>query len=122
MKLLLDSCLCRQAAEALRQCGHDVVWIGDLPRDPGDEAIFQMAIADARVLVTIDKDFGELATVQQIIHAGLIRLIGFRASDQGPALIKLIAAYETSLKAGAILTVEPWRVRVRLSDPADGLA
>ena len=67
----------------------------------------------SRVLVTIDKDFGELVIVRGMVHIGLIRLVGFRAGEQGSAVVHLLAKYETELLAGAILTVEPWRVRVR---------
>lgn len=113
MKVLLDSCVSGQAAETVRQAGHHVTWAGDWPSDPGDEQILQRAAAESRVLVTIDKDFAELAIVQGFAHAGLIRLVGFRAGDQGSAIVRLLSAYEAELVAGAILTAEPWRVRVR---------
>lgn len=93
--------------------GHDVVWSGDWPTDPGDEEILRRVAAESRVLATIDKDFGELVIVQGMVHVGLIRLVGFRAGEQGPALVRLLRTYEGELAAGAILTAEPWRVRVR---------
>jgi predicted nuclease of predicted toxin-antitoxin system len=110
---LLDSCVSGHAAEVIRQAGHDVVWAGDWPRDPGDEEILRRAATESRVLATVDKDFGELVIVQGLVHVGLIRLVGFRAADQGPGLLRLLSAYEADLAAGAILTAEPWRVRVR---------
>lgn len=113
MRVLLDSCVSGRAAEVARQAGHDVVWAGDWPSDPGDEKILRTAATDARVLVTIDKDFGELVIVQGFAHAGLIRLVGFRAGEQGQAVVRLLSTYETELAAGAVLTVEPWRVRIR---------
>lgn len=113
MKVLLDSCICGQAAQVVRQAGHDVIWAGDWTLDPGDEEILRRAVADSRVLATIDKDFGELVIVKGMKHFGLIRLVGFRARDQGPALVRLLQSYESELAAGAILTAEPWRVRVR---------
>jgi predicted nuclease of predicted toxin-antitoxin system len=113
MRVLIDSCVSGQAAAVVRQAGHDVVWCGDWPSDPGDEQILRTSDADSRVLVTIDKDFGELVFVQGIIHAGLIRLAGFRAAEQGTAIVRLLATYEAELLAGAIITAEPWRVRVR---------
>ncbi len=64
-------------------------------------------------MITIDKDFGELAIVQGAKHVGLIRLVGFRASEQGQAALKLLAVYERELAGGALLTAEPWRVRIR---------
>ncbi|MGD9645478.1 MAG: DUF5615 family PIN-like protein, partial [Pirellulales bacterium] len=61
MKVLLDSCVWGKVAEPLRTLGHDVVWAGSWPRDPGDEEFLARAFAEERVLVTLDKDFGELA-------------------------------------------------------------
>jgi predicted nuclease of predicted toxin-antitoxin system len=115
VKVLLDSCISAHAAETVRQARHDVTWAGDWARDPGDEEILRRAVSESRVLVTVDKDFGELVIVQGMMHIGLIRLVGFRACDQGPALVRLLTVYEAQLAAGAILTAEPWRVRVRLA-------
>jgi predicted nuclease of predicted toxin-antitoxin system len=115
VKVLLDSCLSGVAADALRRAGHDVSWAAEWPADPGDAEIFRRAISEARILITIDKDFGELAVVQGIRHAGLIRLVGFRSGEQGNAALNLLSTYEKELEAGAILTAEPWRVRVRPS-------
>ena len=113
MRVLMDSCVAGAAAGIVLGAGHDVSWAGDWPHDPGDQEILRRAADEGRVLVTIDKDFGELAVVQGMLHVGLIRLVGFRASDQGPAVLRLLAKYESELAAGAILTAEPWRVRVR---------
>jgi hypothetical protein len=33
------------------------------------------------LLGSVDKDFGELVIVQELVHVGLIRLFGFRAGD-----------------------------------------
>jgi predicted nuclease of predicted toxin-antitoxin system len=63
VKVLLDSCVSRHAGDVLRQAGHDVVWAGDWPRDPGDEEVLRRAAAESRVLATIDHDFGELIIV-----------------------------------------------------------
>jgi predicted nuclease of predicted toxin-antitoxin system len=111
--VLLDSCIAAMAADVLRQAGHDVVWAGEWARDPGDAEILSKAVEASRVIATIDKDFGELVIVQGLLHVGLIRLVGFRAREQGSALVRLFATYEPDLAAGAILTAEPWRVRIR---------
>ena len=75
MKLLLDSCVWGGAAGRLRAAGHDVAWSGDWPADPGDEEVLARALAEGRVLVTLDKDFGELAVVRELPHAGILRLV-----------------------------------------------
>jgi len=113
VRVLLDSCVSGVAASAIGLAGHDVVWAGDWPTDPGDEQVLARAAEEARILVTIDKDFGELAVVRGMVHAGMIRLVGFRAADQGAAVVRLLERYRSELEAGAILTAEPWRVRVR---------
>lgn len=113
MKVLLDSCIAGTAAAVVRQHGHDVVWTGDEAIDPGDQEILRRSALEMRVLVTIDKDFGELVVAQGMPHAGLIRLVGFRAGDQGLAIVNLLATYASELTANAVLTAEQWRVRVR---------
>ena len=65
------------------------------------------------VLVTIDKDFGELAVVRGLPHAGIVRIVGFAAREQGPACAAALARYGHELAAGALVTVERNRVRIR---------
>ena len=83
------------------------------PRDPGDEEILIYAFQHSQILITLDKDFGELAVVHERPHAGIVRRVSFRAEDQGAAAVTAIAKYGQDLLAGAIVTVEPGRVRVR---------
>src|SRR2546428_4038205 len=48
------------AVDAARAEGHDMAWMAELaPGDP-DERVLARALAEGRVLVTFDKDFGEL--------------------------------------------------------------
>jgi len=113
LKILLDTCVWGGAREPLQAAGHDVIWAGDWPRDPGDDEILRRAADDGRVLVTLDKDFGELAIVHGHRHGGIVRLVGLSARGQGPVCCDVLVAYRTDLEAGAIVTVEQSRVRVR---------
>jgi len=90
-----------------------VVWAGEWTADPGDEEILHRAHQETRVLVTLDKDFGELAIVRGLPHSGLIRLVNLSTSDQARISIAVLAKYGRELGAGAIITVEATRVRVR---------
>lgn len=72
------------------------------------------------MLVTLDKDFGELAVVRAQPHVGIIRLVEIPARRQGPVCAVVIERYGTVLARGAIVTVEPGRVRVRLPEKEDG--
>ncbi len=115
MKLLLDTCVAGGAKTHLEAAGHDVVWGGDWPTDPGDDELLARAHAEGRVLVTLDKDFGELAVHRGLAHCGIVRLVGFRSIQQGPAAQAAVDAHADDLKAGAIVTAEPGRLRIRLS-------
>ncbi|MGE0374408.1 MAG: DUF5615 family PIN-like protein [Planctomycetaceae bacterium] len=117
MKLLLDTCVSASAANTLREASHDVDWVGDWEADPGDEAILAAALAEQRVLVTLDKDFGELAVVFGRPHRGILRIVNFRASQQAAAVNQVLNLHGAELEAGGLITVEPGKVRIR---PAEG--
>lgn len=59
MKFATDACVPAQLAEALRALGADVNSAAGRPAMP-DEEILSGAVAADRVLITVDKDFGEL--------------------------------------------------------------
>ncbi|MFQ5502557.1 MAG: DUF5615 family PIN-like protein [Phycisphaerae bacterium] len=117
MKVLLDTCVWGGATEVLREADHDVIWIGDWPEDPGDEDLLKQAHDDGRVLITLDKDFGELAVVRGMPHAGIVRLVKVAARMQGPTVVEVLGRYGNRLQHGGIVTVEPGRVRVRFVEP-----
>ena len=113
MKLLLDTCVSRSAQVELKAAGHDVQQTGESASDPGDEEILAQAHREKRILVTLDKDFGELAIVHGQGHSGIVRLVGVSAKRQGAVCRTIVEQYGEQLAAGAIVTVEPGRVRVR---------
>ncbi len=116
MKVLLDTCVWGGAAEILTAAGHDVRRMGDAPADPGDEAIMRIAHEEGRVLVTLDKDFGELAIVYAKPHCGIVRLVGLPGRQQGAYCQTVLQRFEDELIRGAILTVTADRVRIRPAD------
>lgn len=115
MKILLDTSVWGGALNQLQAAGHDVVWAGQWDRDPGDREIIEAAFHEQRILVTLDKDFGELAVLQGLQHAGIVRLVGIPARSQAEVLLRLIQANQADLAAAAMITVEPGRLRVRQS-------
>ena len=116
MRILLDSCVWGLAKAELIAMGHDVVWAGDWPTDPGDIEILQWAHDEQRILVTLDKDFGELAVLDRRPHCGIVRLVGVRAEAQAAVCRSAIELYASELTGRAIVTVEPGRVRIRSGD------
>lgn len=113
MKILLDTCVWGGVREVLKAAGHDVVWTGEWEQDPGDEEILAYAHQENRILVTLDKDFGELAVVFGLPHSGIIRLVNLSTKQQGEISVEVLARYEKELEAGALITAERDRVRIR---------
>ena len=113
MRVLLDACVSRGVRQPLTESGHDVVWAGDWPADPGDDEILLRAHEESRVLVTIDKDFGELAIVRGQAHSGIVRLVALSTIQQAATCVAVLARYASELAEGAIVTAERGRVRVR---------
>jgi predicted nuclease of predicted toxin-antitoxin system len=63
--------------------------------------------------VTLDKDFGELAVLHGARHSGIVRLVGFTGPQQGATCVQVLERFASDLEAGALITAEPGRVRVR---------
>ena len=113
-KILLDTCVWGGAVEPLKEAGHDVDWTGLWEADPGDTAILQQAYSQKQILVTLDKDFGELAIVKGQPHSGIIRLLGFSVLEMAGVMLTLVGRHEPALMGGAIIVATPSRIRVRL--------
>ena len=97
----------------LRLHGHDVENAGDWHEDPGDVEILRIAFDEGRVLITIDKDFGELAVRQGQKHCGILRLVDFPGRQQAEACLKALEQCTDDLEKGAIVTAERGRIRIR---------
>ncbi len=111
--ILLDSCVWGGALPALSSLGHDVVWSGSWAKDPGDAVILATAHSEQRILVTLDKDFGELVILKGQSHSGIVRLSGFKAGQMADAIHHIVFTYGQELVTGAIITANPERIRIR---------
>lgn len=65
------------------------------------------------MLVTLDKDFGELAVARGLPHVGIIRIADVRLHQQVRCLLQCIERHHEALRSGALVTVSPSRMRVR---------
>ncbi len=70
------------------------------------------ALAEGRVLITLDKDFGEIAVVRELPHASILRLVGLSALQRAEVTLRVIKAHGADLAAGAIITAEAGRLRL----------
>lgn len=113
MRVLVDACVARGAILALRAAGHDVLSVDDVSPPLDDAAVLALAHGEGRVLVTLDKDFGELVIVRDRPHGGIVRLVALPAASQGPACVQVLSAQAEALDRGARVTLYRGRVRVR---------
>ena len=82
MRILADENMHEQVVEILRDGGHDVLWVvEERPKSP-DPDVLDWATRDRRLLITFDKDFGELS--QRNALAAPYGIILFRVSDTIP--------------------------------------
>jgi predicted nuclease of predicted toxin-antitoxin system len=115
MKFLLDVCASSRALRTLlTELGHDV--LSALEHDPraSDEVLLALAIREERVLVTEDKDFGELVFVRRLPHPCIIRFVDMRVEEKVVAMRELLEHHVDAIRAGALIVVTRGRVRIRL--------
>jgi predicted nuclease of predicted toxin-antitoxin system len=103
-------------ATELRREGLDVVDTTDVDPFASDSEVLALAYAEQRVLVTLDKDFGELVIVRAQAHCGVIRLVGFSAQEQASVLLKLVDTLGEEILGGGLVVASPERTRVRPRD------
>jgi len=97
VKVLIDSCVAGSVASALVEAGHEVECVASWSADPGDTAVLRHARAAGQVVITLDKDFGELAVVRRQPHAGIVRLVGLPTVQQAPVAAAALARYAEDL-------------------------
>ncbi|MBM4061906.1 MAG: hypothetical protein FJ265_12535 [Planctomycetes bacterium] len=112
MRFPVDRCAGAKLARWLRSVGHDVRDAGESERDPGDAELLALAVAEDRILVTIDLDFGPLVFAGDATHRGIVRLPDCPASERIAILETLLARHRDDLEARAVITVRSGRVRV----------
>jgi len=114
MKLLLDQGLPRSAAALLRAVGIDAIHTGEIGcATAEDSAILEKARQEGRVVATLDADFHThlAASGAQLPSVIRIRIERLRAEPAAELLLKILADWRHELEAGAVLTVQPGRVR-----------
>lgn len=112
MKFLIDRCAGRRLADWLRGLGHDVLESQERGSDPGDSTILIWAASEERILVSMDKDFGNLVFLQGERHCGLVRLPDVPAQARIAMMEQVLERHAEDLAAGAVITVRGSRIRV----------
>lgn len=94
MRLLVNENIPVASVAVLREAGHDVASITEDSPGISDEAVMQRAHADDRIVVTFDRDYGELLFRRRLpTPAGVLYLRFIPATPLEPAtyIARLIA-------------------------------
>ena len=114
MNLVADESVDGPIVERLRQDGHAVFYIAEL--DPGidDDAVLDEANRSGALLITSDKDFGELVFRMGRIATGvvLVRLAGLSADAKADMVASVFRSRGDALLS-AFSVISPGRVRIR---------
>ena len=114
MKFLADEGIDQQIVYRLRQVGHTVWYVAEMERGISDDEVLSLANQKKAILLTTDKDFGELIFRQKRIATGviLLRLAGLSAESKGEAILSVIEKHSEEIKQGfSVMT--PGVVRIR---------
>ena len=114
MKFLADAHISVEMVAMIRDLGNDCVDASAIPPRMPDVDVLQMADIDGRVVVTSDKDFGELVFVHHIACPGIV-LNRIALSDEADRVAYLRSVWPAVMSRlpGSFVTVSVGRIRAR---------
>ena len=114
MKFVADENLDRQIVERLRQDGHVVWYIAEMATGVSDQDVLNLANHEQAVLLTADKDFGELVYRQHLVNPGviLLRLAGLLPAVKAELVARAVTAHMKEM-AGSFVVVSHRTIRIR---------
>lgn len=112
MRFLVDECAGPTLARWLQAQGHDVFSVYEQARGITDEEVLRIALENERILITVDKDFGEKIFREKHPHHGviLLRLKDERSKSKIAAMERLLANFATRL-SGQFVVMTDTRIR-----------
>jgi len=117
VNFLIDNALSPAVAAGLRAAGHDAVHVLDYRMHAAtDEAIFERAALESRVVVSADTDFGTLLSLREVTVPSVIIFRGAspkRADEQVTLILTSLTTIDAALRRGAIVVLERHRLRLR---------
>ena len=108
MRFLVDECTGPAVAKWLRNQDYDVSSVYEENQGAVDDDILEKADTENRILITNDKDFGELVFRKQKTHKGviLLRLEDERSVNKIAVLKRLMKHYKDRLVNNFVVVTE----------------
>jgi len=120
VRFLADVNVEKPIVEFLISQGYDVKWIPDYDCAMPDHDLMTLANDEKRILVTNDKDFGELVFLQKHISAGVIlfRVKGQPVNEKVRLLEELLRKHVERLSVNLVVLTEK---KIRIT-PLEGIS
>lgn len=114
MNFLADESVDQGIVIRLRTVGHSVLAVSEMEPGLTDDAVLAAANEQGALLLTADKDFGELVFRQGRLSSGvvLIRLAGLTLESKCAAVTNAVNEHGEEL-SGAFTVLSPGIVRIR---------
>jgi predicted nuclease of predicted toxin-antitoxin system len=111
---LADEGVDRQIVERLRLDGYEVAYVAEMSPGMADEIVLTESRNSASVLITADKDFGELVFRRRQASSGvlLVRLWGLKSAMKASVVSAAIREHAQELP-GAFAVPTPGNIRIR---------
>lgn len=116
MRFLVDECTGTSVAHWLREQGHEVFSVYEETPGITDDEVLSKAFSENYILITNDKDFGEMVHREKRSHRGviLLRLNDERAARKIAAVEDLLNNYSDQLADSFVVVTE---TQVRIGTP-----
>lgn len=114
MNLFADESVDRQIVDHLRQDGHHIPSVAEMEPGISDDVVLERATLESAILLTADKDFGELVFRQNRLSHGviLIRLAGLSPERKAQIVATAIHLHEKELDhMFSVITANSVRIR-----------
>ena len=114
MQFIIDESTGAAVVEYLRGAGHDVLAVAEIMRQADDPDILTLALSESRILITNDKDFGDLVFRSGKAHHGVLLL---RLRNESPTnrvrVVTLVLKRYADRLAGHFVVATESAVRIR---------
>ncbi len=99
LKFLVDVGVSKKAEQWLQKQGYDTKNVRDINPRMLDKEILKLAVSEKRMVITMDKDFGELVYNSKLPHGGvlLLRLEEARSDEKIEIIEKILEKYSDKL-------------------------
>jgi predicted nuclease of predicted toxin-antitoxin system len=108
MRFLVDECVGPSVARWLRENNHDTISAHEDCRGWDDERILDKAYSEDRIVITTDKDFGEMVFRRKLQNCGVILLRGGFASPSKKIFMlhRVLSIPETNISGRFVVVTE----------------